>query len=87
MTEKWPVLDKNHGLTPFPQSQLLDLLNLFVFIAYKAVFRSTISYKTFSWFILPKIKQMEKWPILDPNHGLTPLQKSQLFDCLNFLFL
>ena len=31
-------------------------------------------------------EQLEKWPILDQNHGLTPLEKSQLFDALNFLF-
>ena len=30
---------------------------------------------------------MEKWPIFDENHGLTPLEKSQFFDDLNFLFL
>ena len=30
---------------------------------------------------------MEKWPILDQNHGLTPLNKTQFFDFFNFLFL
>ena len=30
---------------------------------------------------------LEKWPFLDQNHGLTPLQKSQFFDFLKFLFL
>ena len=30
---------------------------------------------------------MEKWPIFDQNHGLTPLEKSQFSDFLNFLFL
>ena len=29
----------------------------------------------------------EKWPILDQNHGLTPLEKCQYFDFLNFFFL
>ena len=29
---------------------------------------------------------MEKWPFFDQNHGLTPLEKSQFFDFLNFLF-
>ena len=32
-------------------------------------------------------KQLEKWPFLDKNHALTPLEKCQFFDCLNFLFL
>ena len=30
---------------------------------------------------------MEKWPIFEENHGLTPLEKSQFFDFLNLLFL
>ena len=29
----------------------------------------------------------EKWPFLDQNHELTPLEKCQFFDFLNFLFL
>ena len=32
-------------------------------------------------------KKLEKWQFLDQNHGLTPLEKSQFFDFLNFLFL
>ena len=29
---------------------------------------------------------MEKWKFLDQSHGLTPLQKCQFLDFLNFLF-
>ena len=29
---------------------------------------------------------MEKWPIFDQNHGLTPLEKWQFFHFLAFLF-
>ena len=29
---------------------------------------------------------LEKWPFLDQNNGLTPLEKNQFFDFLNFLF-
>ena len=32
-------------------------------------------------------KKLEKWAFLDQNHELTPLEKSQFFDFLNFLFL
>ena len=28
-----------------------------------------------------KKKKMQKWPILDQNHGVTPLEKWQFFDC------
>ena len=32
-------------------------------------------------------KKLEKWPFLDQNYRLTPLEKFQFFDFLNFLFL
>ena len=32
-------------------------------------------------------KKLEKWPFLDQNHGLNPLEKCQVLDFLNFLFL
>ena len=32
-------------------------------------------------------KKFEKWPFLDQNHGLTPLEKFQFFDFLTCLFL
>ena len=31
-------------------------------------------------------KKLEKWPFLDKNDGLTPLEKCQFFDFLNFFF-
>ena len=34
-----------------------------------------------------KKKKVEKCPFLDQNHGLTPLEKYQFFDGLNFWFL
>ena len=37
--------------------------------------------------MFPKEKGVEKWPILDKNHVLTPLEKSQFLVLLNFLFL
>ena len=30
---------------------------------------------------------MEKWPFFHQTHGLTPLEKSQFLDFLNFFFL
>ena len=35
---------------------------------------------------MPKKKKLEKWSFLDQNHGLTPLEKWQFFDFLNFFF-
>ena len=43
--------------------------------------------KTTSGLNKKKVQNVEKWPFLDQNHGLTPLEKCQFFDFLNFLFL
>ena len=37
--------------------------------------------------VLPKEENLEKWPFLDHNHWLTPLEKYQFFDFSNFLSL
>ena len=50
-------------------------------------FRARISYKTFSWPIMPKKKKLEKGHFSDQNQGLTPFKKCQFFDFLNFLLL
>ena len=31
-------------------------------------------------------KKLEQWPILDKNHGVTPLEKFEFFDFLNSCF-
>ena len=41
---------------------------------------SKVSYKTFSWPILLKIKKFENWQFFDESHGLTRLEKCQFFD-------
>ena len=130
-------------VNPFRKNSIFQLFQLLVFIAQKGIFRSRISYKTFSWSLLPKKKKpkkmaiygpkpwvnpfrkmsifrlfevlvsiaqkgiflvleyrkthfpglyclkkkLEKWPFFDENHGLTPLEKCQFFDFLNFLSL
>ena len=37
--------------------------------------------------MLSKKNKLEKSPIFEQNHGLTPLEKCQFFDFFNFLFL
>ena len=34
----------------------------------------------------PKKQKLEKWPFLEQNHGLTPLEKCQFFELLIFFF-
>ena len=85
--DKWPFLDKNHGLAPFEKCQFFDFLNFLFLQPRKGFFRSRISEKTFSQLILIKKKSFKKYPCLHQNHGLTPLEKCQFFGLLNFLFL
>ena len=84
--EKWLFLDKNHGLTtlekwPFSTfwtSCFYSLERRFFVLEYR---------KTYFPVLYCLKKNLEKWPFLDQNHGLTPLEKCQFFDFLNFLFL
>ena len=84
--EKWPIFELNHGLTPLENCQFFDFFNFLFFLPRNAFFRSRISQNTVSWPILPEKKNMEKWPIFEENHGLTPLEKCQFFDFFNLLF-
>ena len=74
-------------VNPFGKMSIFGLFELLDFIARKAPSRSRISLKTFFWPIQTKKKEIEKWPFLDQNDGLTPFKKCQFFDFLNFLSL
>ena len=74
-------------LNPFGKMSIFRLSQLFFFIGFKEGFSLQNIVKDISWPILPKKQKMEKWRFLDQNHGLTPLEKCQFFDFLNFSFL
>ena len=67
---KMAIFGPKPWVNPFGKMSFFRLFELLVFIAWKAFYRSRISWKTFSWPILPQ-KKLEKWPFLDQNHGLT----------------
>ena len=74
-------------LNPFRKMSIFRLFEILVFIALKGVFTfQNIDKDIFLAYIAWK-KKLEKWPFLDQNHGLNPLEKWQFFDFLNFLFL
>ena len=86
--EKWLFLDQNHRLTPLKKKAIFRVFGLLVFIAQKGVFSfQNIIKDIFLAYIRLQKKNLEKWPFLDQNHGLTRLEKCQFFDFLNFLFL
>ena len=74
-------------VNPFGKMSIFRVFELLVFIPYTGVFSSRISQKTFSWPVFPKKLKLEKWLFLGQNHGLTPLEKCQFFEFLNFLIL
>ena len=87
--EKWPFLDQNDGLTPiyrknvnfstFRTSCFYSLKERFLVLKYRK--------RHFPGLYCLKKKKFEKWPILDKQQSVNPLEKCQFFDFLNFLFL
>ena len=74
-------------VNPLGKMSIFRLLELFVFIAQKGAFSFQIIVKVIFLTNIALQKRLEKWPYLDQNHGLTLLQKCQVFDFWNFLFL
>ena len=81
------IFDLNHGLTLLEKYQFFDFLKFLFLQRKKTFFRSRISQKTFSWPILSQKKRLKNGHFFDQKHGLTPLEKCQFYDFLNFLFL
>ena len=74
-------------VNPFGKMSIFGVFDLLVLIAQKGVF-FVIEYRKRHFFGLYCLKKkLEKWAFWDQNHGLTPLEKCQVFDFLNFLFL
>ena len=85
-SEKWPILDQNHGLNPLEKCQFFNLLNFLFLQARKAFFCSKISSKAFSWPILSKTKSL-KMAIFGPKPWFNRFGKMSIFRPFNFLFL
>ena len=85
--EKWPFLDQNHGLAPLEKWQFFDFLNFFFYSLDRRFFVLEYRKRHFPGLFCLKKKKLEKRPFLDQKHWLTPLEKGQFFDLLNFFFL
>ena len=83
--QKMAIFGPKPWVSPFGKMSLFRLFELLVIMAQKGFFRSRISKKTFSLPILPK-KKVEKWPFLDQNHGLTPLENVNFSPFWTFSF-
>ena len=72
---------------PLEKNFNFRLFELLVFIAQKGIFsfQNIAKYIFLAYNTLKKM--LEKWPFLDQNQGLTPLEKCEFFVFLNLLFL
>ena len=84
--EKLQIFDQNHGLTFLEKYQFLTILSC-CFWSQKSRFSSLDYGKIHLTSLLCQNKKMEKLPTFHQTHGLTPLEKCQFFDFINFLFL
>ena len=80
------TLGPNPWVNPFEKCQFVDFLNFLFLELRKACFGSGISFKTFSWLILPKKKKWKNGYFWAKTMG-NPFKKCQFFDFLKFLFL
>ena len=80
--EKWLIFDQKRGLTPLQKSLFFDFWK-FVFMAQKGAFLYQTIVKDIFLAYIAGNKKIEKQPIFDQIHGLTPLEKSQIFDFFN----
>ena len=84
--EKWPFLDQNYGLTPFENVNFLTLYTSCSYSPERRFF--VLEYRKRYFLGLHCLKkEFENLVFLDQNHGLTPLERCQFFDILNFFFL
>ena len=84
--EKWQLFDQNHWLTPLEKCQFSTFWNSCFYCLERCFFVLEYRWRHFLGLFCQK-KKFEKWPFLDQNHGLTPLDQCQFFDFLNILFL
>ena len=81
------ILGLKPWVKPFGKMSIFRLFKLLVFMAQKGVFFFVLEYHRIHFPGLYCLKKkLEKWPFLDQNKGLTPLEKCYFFDFLNFLF-
>ena len=84
---KWAIFDQNHRLTSLEKSQFFDFFNLLFYSLERRFLVLEYRETHFPSLYCLKKKTMGKWPLFDQNNRLAPLEKSQVFDFLNLLFL
>ena len=85
--EKWPFLDRKHGLTDLEKCQFFSHLKFLFLLPRKALFGSKISLIGIFLAYIALKKKVGKMAIFGPKPWVNPLEKCQFFDFLNFSFL
>ena len=81
------IFGQNSGLTRLEKCQFFDFLKFLFLQPTRRLFVPEYRKRTFPGLYCLRKKKFEKWPFLDQNHALTPLEQCQVFDFLNFFFL
>ena len=74
-------------VNPFGKMSIFRLFELLVFYSLEKRFLVLEYRKSHFHGLYYLKKKVRKMAIFDQNHGLTPLEKCQFFDFLDFLFL
>ena len=82
-----PIFGLKLWVNPFGKVSNFGLFEVLVFIAQKRIFFVLEYRKRHSPGLYCLKRKVGKWPFLDKNHGLTPLEKCEFLDVLNYLFL
>ena len=82
---KMAIFGPKAWVNPFQKCQFFEFFNLFFYSLERCFLVLQYRKGHFSGLYCLK-RKLEKWPFLDQKHGLTPLEKWQFFDFLNFLF-
>ena len=71
---------------PFGKISIFGLFELLFFYSLERCFFVLEYRKGHFAMLYCRKKNLEKWPFLDQNHGLTPYEKCPFFDFLNLFF-
>ena len=73
-------------VNPFGKISIFRLFQLRAFLSQKGLYSFQNIVKHFFLAYFGQKKKLEILPFSYQNHGLTPQEKCQFFDCFNFLF-
>ena len=83
---KMTIFGPKAWVNPFGKMSIFRLFEILLFIVQIGVFSFQNIVKDIFLSYIALKKKLLKWPFLDQNHGLTPLEKCQFFDFFKFMF-